>query len=192
MVMTLPGGEVLLVPRHAARRARALKLVLTDCDGVLTDGGVFYSADGETLKRFSMRDGMGVERLREVGIATAIITRERSAVVARRSQKLGLPFLFEGMADKRAGLPRILEESGLEPGELAFIGDDVNDVGLLLEVGRAGLTAAPADAAPEARAAVHYHCRVNGGYGAFREFAEWILSLRAGSGEPGTEAEDER
>jgi len=191
-MVTTAGGDARVMPLHAARRARAVKLVLTDCDGVLTDGGVFYSADGETLKRFSMRDGLGVERLREAGIATAIVTRERSAVVARRSQKLGLPFLFEGMADKRAGLPRILSESGLEPGELAFIGDDVNDVSLLLEVGRAGLTGAPADAVPEARAAVHYRCQAPGGHGAFREFAEWILSLRAESRDAGLEAEDER
>jgi 3-deoxy-D-manno-octulosonate 8-phosphate phosphatase (KDO 8-P phosphatase) len=181
--MTASQASPRVIPLRAARRARELKLVLTDCDGVLTDGGVFYSADGETLKRFSVRDGMGVERLRAEGIATAILTRERSAVVARRSQKLGLPFLFEGVSDKRACLPAILSESGLEPAEVAFIGDDVNDLELLVEVGRAGLTAAPADAAREVLAAVHYRCAAPGGHGAFREFVEWILSLRSESGD---------
>jgi 3-deoxy-D-manno-octulosonate 8-phosphate phosphatase (KDO 8-P phosphatase) len=165
-------------PAEMARRARAVKLVLTDCDGVLTDGAVYYSAEGEALKRFSMRDGMGVERLRAAGIATALLTRERSPLAARRAEKLGLPYLFEGVRDKRAHLPAILSESGLEPATLAFIGDDVNDLGLLRELFREGLTAAPADAMPEVLAAVHYRCAAAGGHGAFREFAEWILALR--------------
>ena len=161
-----------------AKRARAIRLVLADCDGVLTDGTVYYSAEGEVLKRFSLRDGMGVERLREAGIATGILTRERSAVVARRAQKLGLPYLFEGVADKLGHLPGILAASGLALAEIAYIGDDVNDLELLREVGREGLTAAPGDAMPEAMAAVHYRCERTGGHGAFREFAEWILALR--------------
>jgi len=168
----------------AADRARAVRLVLTDCDGVLTDGMVYCSAEGEAMKRFSLRDGMGVERLREAGIATAILTRERSAVVAHRAQKLGLPYLFEGVRDKLAYLPAILSASGLTCGEVAFIGDDVNDLGLLRELGRDGLTAAPADAMPEALESVHYRCRKGGGRGAFREFAEWILARRKDATEP--------
>jgi 3-deoxy-D-manno-octulosonate 8-phosphate phosphatase (KDO 8-P phosphatase) len=170
---------------RAAARAQAIRLVLTDCDGVLTDGTVYYSAEGEVLKRFSLRDGMGVERLREAGIATAILTRERSAVVARRALKLGLPYLFEGVADKLGQLPAILRESGLALSEIAFIGDDVNDLELLREVGREGLTAAPADAMAEVLGTVHYRCEKTGGLGAFREFAEWILELRREPAEPG-------
>lgn len=161
-------------------RARRLRIVLTDCDGVLTDGGVFVSPRGEALKRFSLRDGMGVERLREAGIATAIVTRERSAIVARRAEKLGVR-LFQAVRDKRAALPRLLAGSGAGVAGAAFIGDDLNDLELLHEVAGSGLTAAPADALPAVRAAVHYRCRAAGGQGAFREFAEWLLERRAGS-----------
>lgn len=173
----LPGPEA--GPADLRARARRLRLLLTDCDGVLTDAGVYYSAEGETLKRFSVRDGMGVERLREAGVLTAIVTRETSACVTRRAQKLGLRHSFLGVSDKSAYLPAILAETGLQPNELAYIGDDVNDLGMLAVVGRLGISAAPADAMPEVLAAVHYRCAARGGEGAFRELAEWILRLRS-------------
>lgn len=161
-----------------AARARRLRLVLTDCDGVLTDGSVYYSEAGEALRRFSVRDGMGVERLREAGIGTAIVSREPGENIARRSEKLRLPCLFLGVRDKAAHLPAILAETGCDLADLAYIGDDVNDLGILAAVGEHGLTAAPADASPEVLAVAHYLCSACGGAGAFREFAEWILRLR--------------
>jgi 3-deoxy-D-manno-octulosonate 8-phosphate phosphatase (KDO 8-P phosphatase) len=168
-----------LLPAELRARARRLRLVLTDSDGVLTDGGVYYSDSGEALRRFSVRDGMGVERLRGAGIATAIITREPSGCVERRSAKLRLPHLFLGVQDKAAQLPAVLAETGLGIDAVAYIGDDVNDLGIMAAIGVRGLTAAPADAMPELLAACHYRCTARGGYGAFRDFAEWILSLRA-------------
>jgi len=171
-----------LPPAELRTRARRLRLVLTDSDGVLTDGGVYYSDSGEALRRFSVRDGMGVERLRIAGIATAIITRERCGCVERRSAKLRLPHLFLGVQDKAAQLPAVLAETGLEVDALAYIGDDVNDLGIMAAIGERGLTAAPADAMPELLAACHYRCAVRGGHGAFRDFAEWILSLRGHAG----------
>jgi 3-deoxy-D-manno-octulosonate 8-phosphate phosphatase (KDO 8-P phosphatase) len=170
-------------------RARRVRLVLTDCDGVLTDGTVYVSEHGEALKRFSLRDGMGVERLREAGIDTAIVTRERSPIVARRAEKLGLRLLFEGVLDKAAELPRILGAAGCGRDEVAYIGDDVNDLGILGEVGREGLTAAPFDAQVPVASGVHHACRARGGEGAFREFAEWILRLR-GAGERDHDGEE--
>jgi len=163
-----------------SERARRIKFVLTDCDGVLTDGGVYYSAEGESLKRFSVRDGMGVERLRRAGIATAIVTGEDSGVVRQRAKKLDLPFVFGGIKDKGAHLATICETTGAGPEELAFIGDDMNDVSILAALGPHGLTAAPADAMPDVLAEVHHRCAAAGGHGAFREFAEWILKLREG------------
>jgi 3-deoxy-D-manno-octulosonate 8-phosphate phosphatase (KDO 8-P phosphatase) len=160
-------------------RARRVRLVLTDSDGVLTDGGVYYSDSGEALRRFSVRDGMGVERLRGAGIATGIITRELCGCVERRAAKLGLPHLFLGVRDKAAQLPAVLAETGLGIDALAYIGDDVNDLGIMAAIGERGLTAAPADAMPELLAACHYRCTAGGGHGAFRDFAEWILALRA-------------
>ena len=163
-------------PSELARRARATKVVLTDCDGVLTDAGVYYSAHGEELKRFSLRDGMGVERLRNAGIVTAVVTGERSPSVARRAEKLGIR-AFLGVADKGRELDAILAELGVQVAEAAYIGDDVNDVAVLRRIGEVGLTGAPSDAMPEILELVHYRAGVPGGHGAFRAFAEWILSF---------------
>jgi 3-deoxy-D-manno-octulosonate 8-phosphate phosphatase (KDO 8-P phosphatase) len=163
-------------------RARRVRLVLADCDGVLTDGSVYYSESGEALKRFSMRDGLGVERLREAGIGTAILTRETSAIVRRRAEKLRLPHLFEGVADKAAHLEAVERETGLARQEMAFIGDDLNDLGLVLALSDHGLTGAPADAVSEVGGAVHYRTWRPGGHGAFREFAEWVIRSRNRSG----------
>ena len=163
---------------ETARRARRLKLILTDSDGVLTDTGVYYSDAGEAFKRFSIRDGMGVELLRAAGIETAIITGEMSESVRRRAEKLNMPYLFRGIKDKRLHLPRILKETGCTLEEVGYIGDDVNDLGIIEEVNRSGLTAAPADAMPEIRRLVHYRTGARAGHGAFRDFAEWILKQR--------------
>jgi 3-deoxy-D-manno-octulosonate 8-phosphate phosphatase (KDO 8-P phosphatase) len=171
------GGRALSVEELVGRALR-VRLVLTDCDGVLTDGTVWVSEHGEALKRFSLRDGMGVERLHGAGVETAIVTRERSPIVARRAEKLRLRLHFEGVADKAAELPRMLAEAGYRAGEAAYIGDDVNDLGILEAVGREGLTGAPFDALEPVASAVHHVCRARGGEGAFREFAEWILRLR--------------
>lgn len=161
-------------------RALRIRLVLTDCDGVLTDGSVYYGSQGEALRRFSVRDGMGVERLRDAGIATAICSRESSASIAMRSEKLRLPWLFLGVQDKAAHLETVLKKTRLPPEALAYIGDDVNDLGLLAAVGEQGLIGCPADAMPEVLSLCHYVCSAKGGSGAFRDFAEWILRLRNG------------
>ncbi|MDP4200841.1 MAG: HAD-IIIA family hydrolase [Bacteroidota bacterium] len=160
------------------RRARQIKLVLTDVDGVLTDTGVYYSAMGEELKRFSIRDGMGMERLRDMGISTAMMTREASPRVEARSKQLKLPFYFPGIWNKREELSRVLSETGFEVSQLAYIGDDLNDVEVMAVIRQEGLTCSPADAMPEAKAVAHYIAKATGGNGAFRDFAEWILKNR--------------
>lgn len=170
----------MVTPQDLIARARRIRLVLTDCDGVLTDGSVYYGNSGESLRRFNVRDGMGVERLRDAGIDTAICSRELSPVIASRSEKLRLAWTFLGVRDKAAHLATILEDTGLPLEALAYIGDDVNDLGILEAVGEHGLTGCPADAMPEALAICHYVCSARGGAGAFRDFAEWILRLRAG------------
>ncbi len=167
-----------LSKKEIQKRASALKLVLTDNDGVLTDTGVYYSDSGEAFKRFSIRDGMGVERLRDAGIETAIITGETSMSVQKRSEKLKLPYLYLGVKNKRAKLDEILRETGLTTAQLGYIGDDVNDLEIIAEIKKAGLTACPNDAMPVVQRTVHYKAKANGGYGAFRDFAEWILAHR--------------
>lgn len=160
-------------------RAARIELVVSDNDGVLTDGTVFVSEKGEELKQYNLRDGMGVELLRNAGVATAILTRETSLFARRRADKLKLPYCWLGVRDKHAHLAEILKETGLQMEQIAYIGDDVNDLAIIEAIAPFGLTCAPADATPRVREAVHMVCQQPGGRGAFREFAEWILSLRA-------------
>lgn len=168
-----------LPQKELRTRARRLKLVLTDSDGVLTDTGVYYSENGEAFKRFSIRDGMGVERLRIAGVETAIITGEKSESVRRRAEKLQMPRLYLGVNDKRDKLESILQETGLTIAQIAYIGDDMNDLGIIDAIKGRGLTAAPSDAMPVVLDMIHYRCTFPGGHGAFRDFAEWILRMRA-------------
>ncbi|HTJ83887.1 MAG TPA: hypothetical protein VL400_19345 [Polyangiaceae bacterium] len=161
-----------------SNRAARLKLVLTDCDGVLTDAGVYYSARGEEMKRFSLRDGMGVERLRDAGIVTAIVTREKSEIAMRRAEKLKIR-AHVGIFDKSAALAEILAEHGVAPTEVGYIGDDVNDLGVIEKIRDEGLCGAPRDAVREVAERVHFVSAAAGGHGAFREFAEWVLRARA-------------
>jgi 3-deoxy-D-manno-octulosonate 8-phosphate phosphatase (KDO 8-P phosphatase) len=179
-----PSRSIALSRTELRKRAARIALVLTDSDGVLTDTGVYYSESGEALKRFSIRDGMGVELLRNAGIETAIITGEQSGSVARRSEKLGLPHLYLGVKDKRRQLDEIIAETGITMEHIAFIGDDVNDLEIIGAIGKTGLTGAPVDAMPQVSRRVHYCCRARGGHGAFRDFADWLLSLRGADRPP--------
>ncbi|MEO1335671.1 MAG: 3-deoxy-D-manno-octulosonate 8-phosphate phosphatase [Myxococcota bacterium] len=170
-----------VVNEDLSARATRCRLVLADCDGTLTDAGAWYTADGELAKRFSLRDGMGVELLRNIGVQTAIITRESSEPARRRAEKLKLPFHFDGIRDKRAHLPEIIRLTQVEPSEMGYIGDDVNDLDIMQAIANAGgLTGAPIDATHEVLNLVHHQGTRPGGHGAFREFAEWIISLRTG------------
>jgi 3-deoxy-D-manno-octulosonate 8-phosphate phosphatase (KDO 8-P phosphatase) len=171
-------SKVALSRDELAARARRLRLVLTDNDGVLTDTGVYYSERGEELKRYSVRDGMGVERLRLAGVETAIVTREAAGCVRGRAEKLKIR-LYTAVEDKLALLPTLLAEHGFEADQIGFIGDDVNDLNIMEAVGRVGLTGAPSDAMPMVRRIALHHCSAAGGHGAFRDFAEWILELRS-------------
>lgn len=155
-------------------KACLIKLLLTDCDGVLTDGGVFYSERGEELKRFSIRDGMGVERLHKLaGVEVGIVTGERSGAVEKRAEKLGIAELHTGARDKFAVLEEILARRDLAPEQIAYIGDDTNDIQVMQRV---GLSACPADAIQYTKAVADYICLHSGGHGAFRDFAEFIIS----------------
>ena len=161
-----------------AKRAGKIKLVISDNDGVFTDNGVYYSERGEEMKRYSIRDGMGVERLRNRGIETSIMTGEVSPSLKKRAEKLGMKRLYLGVKDKFSMLEAVLAETGLHRYELAYIGDDVNDVEIMEEIAREGLTASPRDATVFVEPYIHYRAQADGGYGAFRDFAEWLLSLR--------------
>jgi len=159
-------------------RAQLIRLVMTDCDGVLTDTGVYYSDAGEIMKRFCIRDGMGVELLRKYGIETGIISGETSESLRRRAEKLRISQLHLGIHDKAQRIRYIADLTGMSFTHIAYIGDDVNDLETLKILRETGLIGAPADAVPEVRRIAHYVCNATGGHGAFREFADWIIQLR--------------
>ena len=147
-------------------------------DGVLTDAGMYYSESGDEWKKFNTRDGMGIKLLQKAGLITAIVTQERTRLVARRAEKLAIPELHQGVMDKLSVIRDMAVRHGLSLQQVAYIGDDVNDIEALREV---GLSAAPADGLPQVLRLVDYVCRKKGGEGAVRELAEMILLSRTES-----------
>ena len=146
---------------------------MTDCDGVLTDTGVYYGASGEMLKRFSIRDGMGVERLKIIsGIEVGIITGEGSESLVNRAKKLEIKELHLNAKNKKKTLIEILERKNYSFKNLAYIGDDVND---LEAINLSGLSACPSDAIELIKESVDIVLNSKGGNGAFREFCELII-----------------
>lgn len=158
------------------QKALRIKLLITDCDGVLTDGGVYYGENGEGQKKFNIRDGMGVERLRKLaGVQTAIITGEGSPSVIARAEKLQITELHLLSKDKPTVFKEIINRLQLSPEEVAYIGDDYNDQEVMKLT---GLSACPADALPGIKARVDYICEAKGGEGCFREVAEFIIDVK--------------
>ena len=153
-----------------------LRLFATDVDGVLTDAGMYYSESGEELKKFNTRDGMGIKLLQRAGLITALITMEETKLVTRRAEKLAIPEVHQGVRDKLAVMREMVARHGLTLQQVAYIGDDVNDLEVLNAV---GFSAAPADALPAVRNAVDYVCRQKGGEGAVREVADLILEAKS-------------
>jgi len=154
---------------------KELKLFATDVDGVLTDAGMYYGESGEELKKFNTRDGMGIKLLQAEGVMIAIITMEQTKIVARRAKKLGVTEVFQGAKDKVSVLAHLSEKFNIPFEQMAYMGDDVNDVGALQTVGYA---AAPADCVDQVRQMVHYICQKKGGEGAVREVIDMILAAR--------------
>lgn len=157
-----------------------IKLFLTDVDGCLTDGGMYYTAEGEVMKRFCVYDGMGMVLLQQAGIPCGILTSENSAVVKARAEKLRLQFLYLGVGSKvNAGLTKlqaaqeICDKLGITLADICYVGDDVNDVELLNAV---GLPCCPPNARPEVNAVKGIRVlKTPGGQGAIREIADEIL-----------------
>jgi 3-deoxy-D-manno-octulosonate 8-phosphate phosphatase (KDO 8-P phosphatase) len=154
-----------------------IKIVVTDIDGVLTDAGVYFSAEGEELKRFSIRDGMGVERLRKLSdIETIIVTGEISGSVRTRASKLKITEYYLGVDDKVKVIEEIKRKNHVDEENIAFIGDDVNDISMMEVV---GFTGTPADGTVFIKDIADYICTNRSGNGAFREFAELIIAFTA-------------
>ena len=149
-----------------------IKLVLLDVDGTLTDGGIYRGNNGEELKRFNVKDGYVIVNAQKLGVEFGIITGRKSELVEIRSNELKIKYLYQGISEKTVILEEIMQKTGLKKEEIAYMGDDLNDI---LIMKQSGLTGAPRDAADEVIQIVDFVSGKNGGSGAVREFVEYIL-----------------
>lgn len=157
-----------------------IKMLVMDVDGTLTDGCIYVGAEGELMKAFNVQDGYAVAHmLPQYGITPVIITGRSSKIVEKRAAELKITHLHQGVSDKLAQLKLVAAELGAAPEEIAYIGDDLNDLDC---IHYCGLTACPADAVPEVVAAVQYVCKRNGGRGAVRELIDMIIQMVSESG----------
>lgn len=155
--------------------AEQIKILVLDVDGVLTDGMINIGPGGELFKSFNARDGMGLSCLLRSNVRVAIITGRWSEIIHRRTKELGITELYEGVTDKGTVLKNLCEDSGLRLSEVAYMGDDLNDLPALQ---LAGLACAPADAVPEVLKVSNFIAEADGGHGAVREVAELLLKAQ--------------
>ena len=156
-------------------RVRKIKLLICDVDGVLTDGKIYIGNDVELFKAFNVKDGLGIKMLLANGIDVAILTARSSQILQKRTAELGITNVLQGQRDKVKGLGVLLEKTGLQPEEIAYIGDDLPDYAVIQKV---GLAACPKDANESIVELAHFQSRFNGGDGAVRELCELILKTQ--------------
>ncbi len=154
-------------------KAKKIKLLITDVDGVLTDGKIYLGANQQEFKAFNVKDGKGIKLLQEAGLDVAIITGRQSQAVTRRAQELAIKEAHQGIADKIKVFKQLLERYNLDKSEVAYIGDDINDLEILKQV---GLSVSVRDGVEAVKKEVDYVTRFVGGQGAVRELAELILN----------------
>jgi 3-deoxy-D-manno-octulosonate 8-phosphate phosphatase (KDO 8-P phosphatase) len=159
----------------AKKSAAAIRLLVLDVDGVLTDGRLHFGPKGEALKLFHVRDGLGIQQVAQAGIEVAVISGRKSKMVDVRCRELGVEHVFQGAKDKVAVLQKLCARLKIEPAECACIGDDLPDIPVMRKV---ALAFAVADAHTEARHAAHLITRLPGGYGAVREVCDYLLAHR--------------
>lgn len=164
------------IPEELRPAVRRVRLLLLDCDGVMTDGRLYYGESGEALKVFDVRDGMGLVRWHEAGFESAVISGRNSPIVERRASDLGIRFVLQSVKDKVEAAAELFAKCGRSPQEAAYVGDDLPDIELIKEV---GFGAAVADAAEEVRDAALYVTRSKGGQGAVRELIDLILAAKS-------------
>lgn len=151
---------------------KKIKFFISDIDGVLTDGGMYYSEAGDELKKFNTKDGMGVAILRSLGVEVVLVTSEDTKINVRRANKLKVKYLFQNVKDKLTYIRKFLETQKVSFDEIAYIGDDINDIELLKSV---KLSFCPADAVYEVKNNVNYILDKRGGEGVFREAVEFLM-----------------
>ena len=160
---------------ETVERAKKIKLLLMDCDGVLTDGRLYFTADGETMKVFHVRDGQGLTMWHEAGFRSGIISGRNSRTLTVRANELGIEFIKQGSKDKLQCFNEVLKAAKIDPDETAFIGDDIQDVVLFRKV---GFSIAVADAVSSVYAEVDYITKLKGGFGAVREVTDLLMFLK--------------
>jgi YrbI family 3-deoxy-D-manno-octulosonate 8-phosphate phosphatase len=158
-----------------ADRARRIKLILSDVDGVLTNGGILFDNEGVELKQFHIRDGLGIKLWQRSGGKFGIVTGRTSHIVKVRAAELGIDIVRQGFEQKWPAVQEIMAKEQLTPEQVAYIGDDLPDLPVVCRV---GMGVAVADAVAELHNAAHYITRAPGGYGAVREFVEFLLKAQ--------------
>lgn len=157
------------------RQLKKIRLFATDVDGVLTDGGMYWSDSGDQIRKFNAWDGLGLGLLQNAGIVVAFITMDQTSLVSLRAARLGISEIQQGVKDKLSALKALSLKYDLGFEEIAYMGDDVNDVPALQAV---GFSATPANGREQVRRTVQYVCNANGGEGAVREVADMILAAQ--------------
>ena len=158
-----------------SKKCKQIKLVISDVDGVLTDGGMYYSSKGEMMKKFNTKDGMGVELLKQNNIKTILMTKEKSEIVTKRGKKIKADATLIGITQKEKKLDEICKKFKINKINIGYIGDDINDQNAMKLV---GLSASPSDAEKKIHDISDYICEKKGGDGAFREFVNMIIEKR--------------
>ena len=159
-------------------KCKKIKVLLTDVDGVLTDGGMYYSSKGDVMKKFYARDGMGVNILRRNKIPTVIVTKEKTTIVRKWATKMNVCLVLDGVTKKEAVIKDVCKKFKINPDEIVFIGDDVNDLEIMKRI---GFSATPSDGIKEALKVVDYRCNSKGGGGAFREIVDLLIQSKLGT-----------
>ena len=170
-----------MTSRTLGRKMLSVRMLLLDVDGVMTDGGLYYSADGVEMKRFHAHDGYGVVRAREHGLRIGIISGRTTPIVEARAKVLKIEDVFQGNIDKVTPMRSLQEKYGLQESEFAFIGDELFDLPLLRLV---GFSAAPRNARAEVKREVDYVTKVDGGNGAVREVIDMIIAHQVRAAQP--------
>lgn len=166
--MPLPESEI-----HT--RLKRIRLLLLDVDGVLTDGNVTYLDDGQETKSFNVKDGLGLRLLMDAGIGVGIVTGRRAPALIHRCNNLGIELVFDGIQDKTTALKQVVDQVGVKPEHIAFIGDDLPDLPIMTRV---GLSVAVGNAVELVQNNSHMQTTAHGGAGAVRELCEAILDAQ--------------
>ena len=164
-----------MISKINSKKCKKIKLVITDVDGVLTDGGMYYSEKGEIMKKFNTKDGMAVELLHKNSIKTVFLTKENSKITKSRAKKVKADGVYVNIKDKEKYLSQICKKFAAKPNEILYIGDDINDIGIIK---KSGFSSCPNNAIHDVKKIVDHICKTNGGEGVLREITEIIIKYK--------------